>query len=330
MSDYPDERFAPYEPDDDWEPIESDESDERGFTPPSGATPVKPPAARPPSRGERPIPPEQPVQGRPAGAGTGSAPRRRTGSTPIAPPPGPAPVAPRGGSRTGASDRPAIPRQEHQQRRERQSRPLPVPPDPERGIRPDQAPVYPDARGRRRPTTQRISTSKRDSGLYLPWWSLLLMLIFVGAAAVGAWAVVGMMGEGVTPGGQTPVVIVVTATYTAGPPATATSIPLPPTDMPPVILPTIAPTNTLPPGDFRIGITVEVVGVGPDGLNVRSEPGTDPTTIRYQAPEGSRFVIRGGPQTASGLEWWDLQDVTDPTRPGGWAARPYLQQAADQ
>lgn len=297
MSDYPNE------PDDeDWEPI--DDEAQGGYTPPSGATPVAPPP--PPRQSQRSDLPRP----------------RQAGSTPVAPPPGPAQV----GSRTGAYDRPAIPRQE---RRERQSRPLPVPPDPERGIRPDQAPVFPDARGRRRPATQRISTSKRDSGLYLPWWSLLIMLIFVGAAAVGAWAVVGMMGESVTPGGQTPVVIVVTATYTAGPPAPPTAIPQPPTEPPPVILPTIAPTNTLPPGDFSIGVTVEVVGVGPDGLNVRDGPGTETSAIRYRVAEGTRFVIRGGPQTASGREWWDLADVTDPTRQGGWAAREYLQQVTE-
>lgn len=212
--------------------------------------------------------------------------------------------------------RPAIPRQA------RQARPIPPPPEPSRGMPIDQVPAYPDARGRRRPAPQR--PSKRDSGLYLPWWTLLIMLIFVGAAAVGAWAVVGMIGGDVLPGGQTPIMIVVTATFTVGPPAPPTPIPQPPTDIPPVILPTIAPTTTLPPGEFRAGVTVEVVGVGIDGLNVRAGPGVS-ADIRFRANDGDRFVILSGPQTASGLEWWELQSAADATR-RGWAARPYLQQ----
>ena len=48
------------------------------------------------------------------------------------------------------------------------------------------------------------------------------------------------------------------------------------------------------------------------------------TAVRYQAPPHTHFIIKSGPQTASGDEWWELQDVDDPTR-GGWASRRYLQ-----
>jgi hypothetical protein len=163
---------------------------------------------------------------------------------------------------------------------------------------------------------------KRDSGLYLPWWSLVIMLVFVGCAAVGALIVVQSIGENTAPGGQTPVVIVITSTFTAGPPASPTAIPMPATITPTAPLPTIPPTASLPPGDFALGETVKVVGVGLSGLNVRASPGFN-STIKFQAHDDERYVLKDGPQTASGEEWWYIQDANDQNR-GGWASRRFL------
>jgi hypothetical protein len=213
--------------------------------------------------------------------------------------------------------RPAIPRQS------RQSRPLPPPPPlPPQGRSIDEPPMLAD---RSRPKPRR---PRRESGWYLPWWSLIILLVFVGSAAVGAWAVVSSLGGDVVPGGNTPIVVVVTATFTIGPPAPPTALPPAATTPPPIILPTIAATPTLPPGNFVVGAIVEVVGVGQAGLNIRSGPGQD-ATIRYQAPENTRFTLKSGPQSASGDEWWEVAEVNDPTR-GGWASRRYLQVVAGQ
>ncbi|MBE7514973.1 MAG: hypothetical protein HS103_19470 [Anaerolineales bacterium] len=203
----------------------------------------------------------------------------------------------------------------------RQARPLPPPAEipPQRRAAPAD---YTNAPPRRRPPAPPRRVSKRESGFYLPWWSLVVMLIFVGAAAVGAWIVVDGIGGNAPPGGKQPVVVIVTATFTVGPPPTPSPIPLPATELPPPILPTVIPTATLPPGNFTIGTTVEVVGVGIAGLNIRSGPGTE-SVIRFQAPEGSRWIIKSGPSNASGSEWWELQDPTNSER-GGWGARPYL------
>jgi hypothetical protein len=204
-------------------------------------------------------------------------------------------------------------------RQVRQARPLRQTPPPPPIYEPAE-PRLPKAPARRRPPAPQ-RPSKRESGWYLPWWSLLVLIAFVAAAAIGAWAVVDSIGGGAPPGGQTPIVVVVTATFTAGPPPTLTALPQvePPTQPP---LPTIVQTATLPPGEFRSGVIVEVVGVGAAGLNIRSGAGVS-ANILFLAPEQTRFMIISGPQNASGLEWWEVREVNAPNRTG-WASRNYL------
>ncbi len=227
-----------------------------------------------------------------------------------------------------AYDRPALPRQSRSQPR---IEPPPPPPGVTRvspqATPPATPPIYTpprDRRGRRekRPRPPATPANKRDSGLYLPWWSLVIMLVFVGCAAIGALLVAGSIGGNVAPGGQTPMIIVITSTFTVGPPASQTPIPQPATLTPTAPLPTIPPTASLPPGNFAIGEMVQVVGVDTSGLNVRSAPGTA-STVKFRANEGDRFVLRDGPQTASNDEWWYIQDAQDSNR-AGWASRRYL------
>lgn len=200
----------------------------------------------------------------------------------------------------------------------RATEPLPVPRQPA-PKRPPLPPPNVPAAARRGAAPK----PKHDSGLYLPWWSLLILIVFVGAAAVGAWAVVGYLGGNFAPGGGTPVVIVITSTFTVGPPATLTAIPLAPSLTAPAALPTIAPTGTIPPGTFQVGARVKVVGVGVAGLNIRSSPGTD-GLVKFRALEEEEFVLREQPQFASNIEWWFVQSESDPNR-SGWASRQYLE-----
>ncbi len=199
------------------------------------------------------------------------------------------------------------------------------PPTPPRSA-PTPPPVYSPPRASRgkhgrqqRPTA---AVDRRDSGLYLPWWSLVIMLVFVGCAAVGALLVVNSIGNNAAVGGETPIVIVITSTFTAGPPASPTSVPMPATITPTAPLPTIPPTASLPPGNFAIGERVKVVGVGLSGLNVRSAPGIG-STIKFRASDDEQFVLKEGPQIASSEEWWYIQDPNDENR-GGWASRRFL------
>ncbi len=208
------------------------------------------------------------------------------------------------------------------------SRRLPEEAPPPRSPVPPPPPIYSPprpARGRRDKRASalpREKPAKRDSGLYLPWWSLVIMLVFVGCAAVGALLVVNSIGSNVVAGGETPIVVVITSTFTVGPPASPTPIPQPATLTPTAPLPTIPPTASLPPGNFAIGETVKVVGVGQNGLNVRSSPGLD-ATVKFRASDDERYVLKDGPQTASNEEWWFIQDPNDQNR-GGWASRRFL------
>lgn len=93
-----------------------------------------------------------------------------------------------------------------------------------------------------------------------------------------------------------------------------------------VPLPTPVPTQTLPPGDFAIGVTIQVVGVGEAGLNVRSAPGLDGTPL-FLAGEGDFYTLVGGPQDVDGYEWWKIEDPDNPASVG-WAARNFLMVAS--
>jgi hypothetical protein len=181
-----------------------------------------------------------------------------------------------------------------------------------------------------RRAARRRSVPPSESPLYLPWWSLLVMVAVVGAAAFGLMFAFTQLSEPQVPGNQPPRVQLITAQPTlseefaaggAQPAFWPTPIPqLYPS--PTVPLPTPIPSPTLPPGEFGIGSEVQVVGVGSSGLNMRSEPGLEGTP-RFLASEEDTFVIVDGPQTVDDLEWWRLEDPNDPSR-YGWAARNYL------
>jgi hypothetical protein len=187
-----------------------------------------------------------------------------------------------------------------------------------------QQPYLPRRAPRRRP----VPVS--DSPLYFPWWSLLVMVAVVGAAAFGLLFAFTQLSQPQVPGNQPPRVQLITEQPTlsqdfaaggAQPAFWPTPIPqlYPSATVP---LPTPIPSPSLPPGQFGIGVTVQVVGVGSSGLNIRSEPGLDGTP-RFLAAEQDVFVIVDGPQTVDDLEWWRLEDSNDPSR-FGWAARNYL------
>ncbi len=190
-------------------------------------------------------------------------------------------------------------------------------------------PVAPVQRARRR------ATPPSESGLYLPWWSLVVMVGVVGALAFGILFAAMALVQPATLGDQTPQVRVVTAQPTlsqdfgdaggqaAAPPGAAWPTPIPQLQATATVpLPTPAPSQTLPPGNFTIGVMVQVVGVDTSGLNVRAAPGFNGQP-RFLAPEGDTFVIIDGPQNVDGLEWWRVEDPDDPNRVG-WAARNYL------
>ena len=86
--------------------------------------------------------------------------------------------------------------------------------------------------------------------------------------------------------------------------------------LPPVIL---SPT----PVSIAIGQTVTLTE---DQVRLRASPGLDGDLISYLAI-GTQFTIIGGPQQASGLTWWQVEDPTQPLV-RGWVAADYLEPTA--
>lgn len=204
---------------------------------------------------------------------------------------------------------------------------------PPEGTAPPPPPAYPvgtppAVQPRRR---QPRSAPPSESGLYLPWWSLVIMVGVVGVLAFGLLLAFTELAAPQTPGDQAPRVQVITSQptlsqdFSGGAPAQPqfwpTAIPqAQPTATVP--LPTPIPSPSLPPGQFDIGAQVQVVGVDTNGLNVRAAPGYSGSLL-FLGIENEIFVIVGGPQSADDLEWWKIQDPDDPDRTG-WAARNYL------
>jgi hypothetical protein len=102
---------------------------------------------------------------------------------------------------------------------------------------------------------------------------------------------------------------------------------LPPTHTPPPPTPTPLPDDPgapTPPaaGELAIGLTVNVLGTGRDGLRFRSEPGLK-GSILFLGVDFEEFNITNGPEEADGYTWWYLTGVEDPSR-RGWAVSNYL------
>jgi hypothetical protein len=236
--------------------------------------------------------------------------------------------------RLDSRDRPAAPRQRQQpQSRARQRRSQPSPQNRSSG----NAQQYPTQRPARRGTAR----ARRNSSLYLPLWSLALMLFLVMAAAAGIVFIVLSLGGNAVPE-AVPIVIVSSPIPTTRPdsfpisPATAT---IPPEaniilTRPPVTFslsgPTLAPPPVTPtPQRIALGEQIIVVDVGITQLNVRDSPGVIDTTILFRTEEGTIFTVVDGPQQADGLTWWKIQDPANPVR-AGWAASNYLEVISGQ
>ncbi len=177
---------------------------------------------------------------------------------------------------------------------------------------------------------------RQDSGLYLPVWSVALMLLIVFLAAFALFGLVLSLGGNSAPSSQ-PRIVIITAipseTPVPGAQPTTGAFSAPPTALvAPGALPTFALEGpTLPPVilsptpiPILVGTTV-VVDVA--SLNVRAAPGTDQELL-FMAPEGTLFTVTEGPQSATGYTWWRIQNPADPQQTGWAAAQFLLAQAA--
>ncbi len=210
----------------------------------------------------------------------------------------------------------------------------PPPPPPRRSAAPP-ARATP-RRGRAR--------SRRDSGLYLPLWSLALVLVIVMATVAGLVLLVLSIGGNEAP--EAPPVVIVSSPVPTDRPAGFAASPATPTippeldpisggSAPPSVPPLRMDGPTLPAVEFTatpmtiiVGRQVRVIDVGAQQLNVRDAPGVTGSTVVFRAEEESTFNVIGGPQQADGLTWWQIEDPFNLTRTG-WAASNYLQAIAD-
>jgi hypothetical protein len=192
----------------------------------------------------------------------------------------------------------------------------------------------------RKPAALKQGDRPRDrsrSGLYLPAWSVLLMLVTVFVVAFGIIALVIGLGGGSQPDGS-PRIIIITAEPSNTPSEPQAAVtptrPLLPNqtsqgDIPNFALegPTLPPVVFSPtPLSIVVGSTVVVNAEG--GLNVRAGAGLD-QNIMFNANDGEVFEVEDGPTQANGLTWWLLRDPEDSSR-FGWAAADYLDVQASQ
>ena len=225
-------------------------------------------------------------------------------------------------------------------------RPTPTPPTPPPPTAPTPPPMSPvpsplsrtatPASGHVQAPAQRYERRKRKrddrdrSALYLPAWSVGLMLLLVFGITGAIVMLVITLGGQSTPGGQ-PRIVIITAqpsdTPNAAEAATTTSpgveaLPSLQGPLPTFALegPTLAPV-VLSPTPIQIAIG-ETVIVNTDSLNIRKDAGLSQTLLTT-ALKGDRFKVIGGPKQADNLTWWQIQDTVKPTTEG-WAAADYL------
>ena len=213
------------------------------------------------------------------------------------------------------------------------------------GTQPLRAPKIPAALGSHvqqqpaqvlgRGARKRKPKDRSSSPLYLPAWSVGLMLLLVFGIVAATVTLVLTLGGQNAPGGE-PRIIIITAPPSSTPaPEVATTPtapnvePLPSFQAPlptfglegPTLIPII-----LSPTPIAIAVGATVI-VNVDGLNVRSAAGTGNDVVTF-ANEGDRFTVVGGPEQASNLTWWQVQSQDD-TSVTGWAAADYLDVAIE-
>ncbi|RCK75504.1 MAG: hypothetical protein ANABAC_0795 [Anaerolineae bacterium] len=79
---------------------------------------------------------------------------------------------------------------------------------------------------------------------------------------------------------------------------------------------------------IQLGDSVQIYGTQGDGLRLRAKPGLE-GEILFLAYEGEIFVVKDGPQQASGYIWWFLVAPYD-ENVKGWAVENYLKALENQ
>ncbi len=196
---------------------------------------------------------------------------------------------------------------------------------------------------RHKPPRQQTADRGGNASLFPPLWSIAATLLGVFIAVATLVMILILMGGNAAPA-RPPELIVLTApaleraTAAVADLNDANDMVTPEADSSPIqIQPPVAtvefvmqgpvlPTPYLSPTPLSImlGVTIRVIDVGDNQLNVRERPGVIDVPVAFRAPENTLFTVIEGPSQADGLTWWRLQDVQSSQRVG-WAASNYLE-----
>jgi ABC-type antimicrobial peptide transport system permease subunit len=112
---------------------------------------------------------------------------------------------------------------------------------------------------------------------------------------------------------------IISGAITVVPAPTSTPPYVPPTPTSPP--PTLTATFTPAPGQFALGVYVQITGTGV-GLRFHSDPGKDAPML-FLGSDSEVFQITKGPKQADGDTWWFLTAPYDKAR-SGWAVQTFL------
>ena len=170
---------------------------------------------------------------------------------------------------------------------------------------------------------------EEPSGLYVPWWVFVIVILTVAALTCGMWYIVlanrgNTSAAGVGPS-PTPIFVHITSTPTLGAEGQTPGgqIPIEPTATPPVEETPAEETPEPPAVTIGIGSQIVVAGTEGAGLAVRQGPGVS-FTLFFVANDGDSFIVEAGPREADGYTWWYIADPADPNR-SGWAVQNYME-----
>ena len=184
---------------------------------------------------------------------------------------------------------------------------------------------------------QAPALTPRDSSLYLPWWSLALMLVGVLVFSFLIVLGIALLGGSNNPSNRDPIIVIVTAPPTASGQTSSNGVSPAGSQIlmgqnPPSSLDLLGPTLpavqfTAVPVTLEIGKLVIVAGVEGDELNVRDQPGVIGTNIVARVAETTILTVVDGPRQADGFTWWQIQSTDQTIK--GWVVANFLQVATE-
>lgn len=172
------------------------------------------------------------------------------------------------------------------------------------------------------------SAPPEKTGLYVPWWGFVIVILAVAGLTCGMWYVVlanrgdtNVAGVGPSP---TPLFVVITATPTLGAAGEAQGgeAVIEPTPTATVPATATGEATEIPEPTVQVGSQIIISGTEDAGLAVRQGPGVD-FTYFFVAEEGAQFMVEAGPREADGYTWWYVTDPADSDR-AGWAVEDYM------